>query len=108
MPSHHCSRFRDLYAARRRSRSKTYRVMPSYGGYTAPGKKSESDRGSSGFWQKSCHPPARAPTSVNRRGSASEQHAALGLTGTFLVLMGIGIGILTLRFVLVLMHGRLH
>jgi hypothetical protein len=42
MPSHHRSRFRVLYATGPHSRSKTYRLIPSYGGYTAPGEKSES------------------------------------------------------------------
>jgi hypothetical protein len=36
------------------------------------------------------------------------QRTALGLAQTFLVLIGIGIGILTLRFALVLMHGVLQ
>jgi hypothetical protein len=51
------------------------------------------------------HPP---PSTAAEARQSTWQRAALGLTGTFLVLMGIGIGILTLRFVLVLMHGVLH
>jgi hypothetical protein len=39
---------------------------------------------------------------------SSWRRTALEVAGTFLVLMAIGIGILTLRFVLVLMHGSLH
>ena len=46
-------------------------------------------------------------TAVETRQS-SWQRTALEVAGTFLVLMAIGIGILTLRFVLVLMHGFLH
>jgi hypothetical protein len=51
------------------------------------------------------HPPQS--TAAEERQS-TWQHPALGLAGTFLVLTGIGIGILTLRFVLVLMHGILQ
>jgi hypothetical protein len=51
------------------------------------------------------HPPSS--TAAEARQS-TWLRAALGLAGTFLVLIGIGIGILTLRFVLVLMHGILH
>ena len=36
------------------------------------------------------------------------QRAILELLGTFLVLMGIATGLLTLRFSLVLMHGMVH
>jgi hypothetical protein len=51
------------------------------------------------------HPP---PSTTAETRQSTWQRTALGLAGTFLVLMGIGIGILTLRFVLVLMHGVLH
>jgi hypothetical protein len=51
------------------------------------------------------HSPSSTGTEARQ---STWQRAALGLTGTFLVLMVIGIGILTLRFVLVLMHGVLH
>ena len=36
------------------------------------------------------------------------QRVALEFVGTFFVLMGIAIGILALRFALVMMHGWLH
>jgi hypothetical protein len=51
------------------------------------------------------HPP-RSTSAEARQGTW--QRTAVEAAGTFLVLMGIGIGILTLRFVLVLMHGILH
>jgi hypothetical protein len=51
------------------------------------------------------HPP---PLTAAEARQSAWQRTALGLTRTFLVLTGIGIGILTLRFVLVLMHGVLH
>ena len=51
------------------------------------------------------HPPSS--TAAEARQS-TWQRTALEVARTFLVLMGIGIGILTLRFVLVLMPGFLH
>ena len=51
------------------------------------------------------HPP---PSTVAETRQSTWQRTALEVAGTFLVLMAIGIGILTLRFVLVLMHGSLH
>jgi hypothetical protein len=51
------------------------------------------------------HPP---PSNAVEARQSTWQRTALEVAGTFLVLMVIGIGILTLRFVLVLMHGVLH
>jgi hypothetical protein len=51
------------------------------------------------------HPP---PSTAVEARQSTWQRTALEVAGTFLVLMVIGIGILTLRFVLVLMHGVLH
>ena len=51
------------------------------------------------------HPP---PTTPAQARQSTWQRTGFEVAGTFLVLMGIGIGILTLRFVLVLMHGILH
>ena len=56
---------------------------------------------------------SRPPETVNRVTAAEKhqstwQRTALEIAGTFLVLMGIAVGILTLRFALVLMHGILH
>jgi hypothetical protein len=51
------------------------------------------------------HPP---PSTAVKSRQSTWQRTALEVAGTFLVLMVIGIGILTLRFVLVLMHGVLH
>jgi hypothetical protein len=55
----------------------------------------------------------KAPNPVNRITAAKKhqstwQRTALEIAGTFLVLMGIAVGIMTLRLVLVLMHGILH
>lgn len=52
----------------------------------------------------------KAPTSVNRATATEErqrtwQRTALEIAGTFLILMGIVVGVLTLRLALVLMHG---
>jgi hypothetical protein len=52
----------------------------------------------------------KAPTSVNRTSVTEErqrgwQRTALEIAGTFLVLMGIAVGVVTLRLALVLMHG---
>ena len=51
-----------------------------------------------------------APTmpSVPHRHHSSWQRAALEVAGTFFVLIGIALVILTLRFALVLMHGVLN
>ena len=51
------------------------------------------------------HPP---PSTAAEARHGTWQHTALEAAGTFLVLIAIGTGILTLRFVLVLMHGILH
>jgi hypothetical protein len=50
----------------------------------------------------------RPPSTAVEAHQSTWQRTALEVAGTFLMLMGIGIGILTLRFVLVLMHGLLH
>jgi hypothetical protein len=50
------------------------------------------------------HP--RSSTAAQAR--STWQRTALEVAGTFLVLIGIAIGVLTLRFVFVLMHGFLH
>jgi hypothetical protein len=82
-----------------------------YDVYTAPGEKWEGcllallDVGRS---RVACLP--KAPTSVNRASGAEErqrgwQRTALEIAGTFLVLMGIAVGVVTLRLALVLMHG---
>jgi hypothetical protein len=46
--------------------------------------------------------------SVPHRHHSSWQRAALEVAGTFFVLIGIALVILTLRFALVLMHGVLN
>jgi hypothetical protein len=51
------------------------------------------------------HPPP--PTAAQARQS-TWQRTGLEVARTFLVLIGIAIGILTLRLVLMLMHGFLH
>jgi hypothetical protein len=53
---------------------------------------------------------ARQPSGPPQAGAPYRQHvtwqkAVLELIGTCLVLIGIGIGVQTLRFVLLLMHG---
>jgi hypothetical protein len=53
------------------------------------------------------HPPPLTLTDAQARQS-TWQRTGFEVAETFLVLIGIGIGILTLRFVLVLMHGFLH
>ena len=58
----------------------------------------------------------RLSTAFNpiNRVTAAEKHqntwqrATLEIAGTFLVLMGIAVGILALRFALLLIHGSLH
>ena len=54
-----------------------------------------------------------APNPVGRATAAKKdqstwQRTALEMAGTLLVLMGIAVGVLALRFALVLMHGVLH
>ena len=56
---------------------------------------------------------SKAPNPVNRATAAEKdqstwQRIALEMAGTFLVLIGIAVGVLALRFALVLMHGILH
>ena len=51
------------------------------------------------------HPPSSTDAETRQ---STWQRTALEVARTFLVLMGIGIGTLTLRFVLVLMPGFLH
>jgi hypothetical protein len=51
-------------------------------------------------------PPCERPRAANIKAS-TWQRAALEFVGTFLALIGIALGILTLRFALVLMHGLL-
>jgi hypothetical protein len=51
------------------------------------------------------HPP---PLTDAQARQSTWQRAGLEVAETYLVLIGIGIGILTLRFVLMLMHGFLH
>jgi len=52
-----------------------------------------------------------APSSVNRstfgRHQRKRPRAALGIAGTMFVLMGVAIGVLTLRFILVFAHSLL-
>jgi hypothetical protein len=53
---------------------------------------------------------SKAPISVNGTTATDErqrtwQRTALEIAGTFLVLMGIAVGVVTLRLALVLMHG---
>ena len=76
MLSHRRSGFRFLYGTRCSSRSKTYGSILSYDGTPRRVRTREADHGSFASWQKSCRTTARAPTSVNRRGNASEQLAA--------------------------------
>lgn len=52
------------------------------------------------------HTPEEATANGGRL--STRRKAALELVATFLVLMGIAIGILSLRFALVLMHGVPH
>ena len=52
------------------------------------------------------HVPKRA--SDAGRQLSTWRKAVLEIVGTFSVLIGIAVGILTLRFALVLMHGVLH
>jgi hypothetical protein len=47
-------------------------------------------------------------TKATRKRQPTWQRAALQVAGSILVLIGIAIGILTLRFALVLMHGFLQ
>ena len=63
------------------------------------------DFGGSRATQLHEHPPP--PTAAQARQS-TWQRTGLEVARTFLVLIGIAIGILTLRFVLMLMHGFLH
>ncbi len=56
---------------------------------------------------------SQPPNTHDRSRTAREhqstwQRTALEIAGTFLVLMGIAVGILSLRLVLVLTHGVLH
>jgi hypothetical protein len=56
---------------------------------------------------------SRAPQRVDRVTAVEKHHStwqrtAVEVAGTFLVLMGIAVGILALRFALVLMHGSLY
>jgi hypothetical protein len=53
-------------------------------------------------------PPNTKRPSARARQQPRWQRAILELLGTFLALMGIAAGILTLRFALVLMHGMVH
>jgi hypothetical protein len=58
---------------------------------------------------RATNPQGRPPPSTAAEARQSTwRRSASGLAGTFLVLIGIGIGILTLRFALVLMHGVLQ
>jgi hypothetical protein len=57
------------------------------------------------FGRSRVTPPPRVPISANRTAAITWQRTALKVAGTFLVLMGIAVGVLTLRFALVLMHG---
>jgi hypothetical protein len=50
--------------------------------------------------------PKRTSAAINQQ--RKWHRAMLEFVGTSFVLMGLGIGLLTLRFVLVLMHGMLH
>jgi hypothetical protein len=54
------------------------------------------------------HAPIPTRASAAHRQQGEWRRVALELAGTFLVLVGIAIGILTLRFALVLMHGMPH
>jgi hypothetical protein len=56
---------------------------------------------------------SNAPNAVDRAAAMGKrqdtwQRTAVEIAGAFLVLMGIAVGILALRFALVLMHGSLH
>jgi hypothetical protein len=53
-------------------------------------------------------PRPASRTKATREYQCTWQRAALEVAGTFLVLMGIAIGILTLRFALVLFHDFLR
>jgi len=101
-------RFRVLYAEGLRSGSKTYRLMPSYGAHIAPGENGKSTMTLLDFSRSRTlrgHPP---PSTAVVAPQSTLQRTALGLARTSLVSMGIGIGVLMLRFGLVLMHGVLH
>src|ERR1700752_1838851 len=105
MLSHHRSRFRVLCGTGPHSNSKTYWLIASYSVYTAPGEKSKKSTMALLDLSRS------HATSLQRRSSRSTaaearqsawRRAAFGLAQTFLALIGIGIGILMLRFFLVL------
>jgi hypothetical protein len=55
---------------------------------------------------------SQAPRSVKHAATAHHQgtwqRTVLEVVGTFLILAGIAVGILTLRFALVLIHGVIH
>jgi hypothetical protein len=53
-------------------------------------------------------PPAPKRVSAEIDQQRKWHRAMLEFVGTSFVLVGLGIGLLTLRFVLVLMHGMLH
>ena len=59
-----------------------------------------------GRLSKALSPVSRTPPAETQR--STWRRFALEVAGTLFVLMGIAIGILTLRFVLVLSHGVLH
>jgi hypothetical protein len=63
------------------------------------------DFGGSRATQLHEHPP---PLTDAQARQSTWQSTGIEVAETFLVLIGIGIGILTLRFVLMLMHGFLH
>jgi hypothetical protein len=89
-------------------------MIASYDGYTAPGEI--SGFGSWLFWiltevgSLACRTRPNAvdrTTAVGKR-QGTWQRTAVEIAGAFLVLIGIAVGILALRFALVLMHGSLH
>ena len=59
-----------------------------------------------GRLSKAPNPASRTPLEKGQRGTW--WRSALKVAGTLFVLMGIAIGILTLRLALVLSHGVLH
>ena len=52
--------------------------------------------------------PSSVTHSIFPRGQPVRPRAALGSIGTLLVLMGVGIGVLTIRFILVVAHTALQ
>jgi hypothetical protein len=66
------------------------------------------DFGRSGVGRLSKAPSPASWTSLGKRQRSTWWRSALKVAGTLFVLMGIAIGILTLRLALVLSHGVLY